>query len=262
MRRVIGRLCVGLLLLMLPGAASASAGEPLSVHSSEGPVSVTLSLAPPDPLIGDSVHLELLAVAEPGVELLMPEFGDALDRFAIVDFAPTEGLDDAGRTVATHRYTLEPRRSGAQSIPPLRVEFVDHRPGRTPAPEGEDAYELLTERLPFAVAAVLPEDAPLELRPAKGELGPLVPPAPPRWPWVVAALVAAAAAVPFGLRWLTAWRLGRRRETSYESARAALDALLASPRPGDAASMDAFFVALSGIVRRYVEDRFALRSPS
>jgi hypothetical protein len=246
-------------LLGLAGAAQAT--EPLTSNVKAGPVSATLRLTPREPMVGDLLQLELEVVAEPEVELLMPEFGDALDRFAIVEFAPSEALDDAGRTVARQRYTLQARRSGAQSIPPLRLEFVDHRAGQPPAPEGEDAYELLTERLGFQVEGVLAEDAPLELRPHLTQLGPLEVSPAPRWPWILAGVIAVGAVAPFAAKTLLAWRAGRRRRSAYDVARAELDALLVKPRPDDAASMDAFFVALSGIVRRYVEDRFALRSP-
>lgn len=259
MRRTVRVVLVTGAWLGLAGAAFGA--EPLSKTTTEGPVTATLRLSPAKPVIGDALHLELEAVAEPGVELLMPEFGDALDRLAITDFAPSERLDDQGRTVETQRYTLQARRSGPQSIPPLRIEFVDHRPGHPPAPKDEDAYELLTERLPFEVTSVLPKDAPLELRPRLAELGPLVPPPAPRWPWLVGAVVAAGAAAPFGVRALRAWLARRRRRSAYDVARADLEGLLAGPRPADQASMDAFFVALSGILRRYVEDRFALRSP-
>jgi hypothetical protein len=242
-------------------AGAALTAEPLTRTGREGPVSATLSLTPAEPVIGDRVQLELEVVAEPGVELLMPEFGDALDRFAIVDFAPSEGLDDAGRTVAMQRYTLELRRSGPQAIPPLRVEFVDHRQDHAPAPEGEDAYELLTERLAFEVTGVLPDGAPLELRPRLPGLRPLEASSAVRWPWILAVLVVAGAGAPFAVRGLLAWRAERRRRSAYDVARTELDSLLATPRPSDRASMDAFFVELSGIVRRYVENRFGLRSP-
>jgi hypothetical protein len=53
---------------------------------------------------------------------------------------------------------------------------------------------------------------------------------------------------------------GSWRHSAFEVASAELEALLAQPRPvGD--QLDPFFVALSGIVRRYLESRFGLRSP-
>jgi len=207
--------------------------------------------------------LELEVVAEPGVELLMPEFGEALDRFAVVDFAPSERVDAEGRTVARQRYTLQTARSGLQSVPPLLIEFVDRRAGRQPAPEGADAYELLTERVEFEVQSMLGSDDSLELAPARGELGPLETPGGPLWPWLLAGGVALLALAPFAARVLVARRARTRRRSAYEIARGELDALLYAPRPaaGDAARIDAFYVALSGIVRRYLESRFGLHSP-
>jgi hypothetical protein len=244
----------------LLGAGGALGQESLESVAERGPVAATVRVAPAAPVIGDAIRLELEVTAEAGVELLMPEFGEALDRFAIVDFAPSERVDDQGRTIARQRYTLQPSRSGPQGIPPLLIEFVDRRPGRPAAPEGEDAYELLTERLEFEVAAVLPEDAPLELRPARGELPPLAPPGRPLWPLLLAAAVALAAVSPFAWRAWLARRARIRRRSAYDVARSELDGLLYGPRP-DARAMDGFYVALSGIVRRYLEDRFALRSP-
>lgn len=241
-----------------PADASAA---PLERRTETGPVAATVRVSPPEPVIGDAVTLELEVRAEPDVELLMPAFGEALGRFAIVDFAPSQRILPDGATVAIQRYTIQPSRSGPQSIPPLLVEFVDRRPGRPPAPEGEDAYELLTERVAFAVRSVLPDDAPLELRDARGELPPLATPGPPLWPIALAALAAAGAAAPFAWRAAAAWRARARRRSAYDVARGELDALLYGPRPADARSMDAFYVALSGIVRRYVEDRFALLAP-
>ena len=246
-------------LLLLPVDAALA----LSGTSESGPVRATVSLAPDSPRIGDSVELRLEVSAEEGVEVLMPEFGEALDRFTIVDFAPAESVDADGRTLARQRYTLQSSRSGPQSIPPLLVEFIDRRPGRTPAPEGADAYELLTERLEFEVESVLGSDASLELNPALGTLGPRPTPGPPRWPWALAGLAVLAAASPFLFRAWARYRAQARRKSAYQVARADLDALLYGPRPAvhDGDAVDAFYVALSGIVRRYLEDRFGLHSP-
>jgi len=244
------------LLLASPPAAT----EPLSTTAESGPVSATVHLSPAEPALGDTLILTLEVNAEPQVELLMPEFGDSLDRFAIVDFSQSQRADDAGGTVALQRYSLQPAGSGAQRIPPLLVEFVDRRPGNDPAPTGEDAYELLTEPLAFDVSSSLPEGAPLEFRAALGELGPL--PVPGRWRWVRGAGVALllVLAVPLGVRAWLAWRARARRQSAYEIAKADLDALMFEPRPSER-EMDGFFVKLSGIIRHYLENRFRLRSP-
>ncbi len=242
-------------------AASAGAEDHIEGRSQRGPVEAVVRVSPAAPRIGDPLVFEIEVVAEAGVELLMPEFGQSLDRFQIVDFAPSEGIDDAGRTVVLQRYTLNTDRSGVQSVPPVLIEFVDRRPGRDPAPEGEDAYELLTERLELEVASQLKPGAPLEVEAPLGSLGPRGVPGSPRWPFVVAALALLAAASAFAyLVWQA--RLARsRRRSAYDLSRSALDGLLYGARPTDHAQMDAFFVELSGIVRRYLEDRFELRSP-
>jgi HAMP domain-containing protein len=251
---------VGLLLgagaLRADGAAEP---KPLEAMSETGPVRAIIRLSPPAPAIGDPLDLELEVRAEPDVELLMPEFGDALDRFSIVDFTRSEVADDEGRTISRQRYTLAPSRSGAQHIPPLLVEFVDRRDGRALAPEGEDAYELLTAVLEFEVAAALPEGASLELRAPFGKLGAREIPGRNRTLWLLAALVAVVAAV-FGIRTWTLWRSRTLRRSAYDVAKSDLDALLMAPRPGER-EMDVFFVRLSGIVRCYLENRFGLRSP-
>jgi hypothetical protein len=241
-------------------ADGASETEPLEATSETGPVRATVRLSPPAPAIGDPLSLVLEVRAEPGVELLMPEFGDALDRFSIIDFTRSEAADDEGGTISRQHYTLAPSRSGAQFIPPLLVEFVDRRAGRDPAPEGEDAYELFTAALEFEVAAALPEGASLELRAPLGRLGAREMPGRGRALWVLAALVAVAAAAYLGVRGWAIWRSRSLRRSAYDVAKADLDTLLMAPRPLER-EMDAFYVRLSGIVRRYVELRFGLRSP-
>ncbi|MEZ4331699.1 MAG: hypothetical protein R3F35_08085 [Myxococcota bacterium] len=235
-------------------------GDAIARDYERGPVRVALTLRPAQPMIGDVIELTLEARAEPEVELLMPAFGEALGRFEIVDFAPSERAEADGTTVARQVYRLQAQRSGRQSIPALRVEFVDRRPGNKPAPEGEDAYEILTERVALDVGTILASDAPLELRPAQGDLARRRFPGVPVWAWLGGALVVVAIAAPFAWRAWLAHQTRQRQRSAYEIARGELDALLARGRPRPDA-LDAFYVALSLIVRRYLENRFALRSP-
>ncbi len=242
------------------GPLSAWASSSIERESTRGPVRIKLVVTPAEPVIGDVIELELVVEAEPGVEILMPEFGEALGRFEIVDFAPSEDESSSGGVIARQRYRLQPAHSGMQAIPPLRVEFVDRRPGQQTAPAGEDAFELLTERIALEIAPVLDEGAPLELRSRYPDLGPRQTLSQNPWLWLVGMLVVVAALGPFVWRFFIAARERQRRQSAYDVARADLDSLLASGRP-NAATMDAFYVRLSLIVRSYLEDRFALRSP-
>lgn len=253
-----GALAVLVFGVLRAGAVSAS--DVLEATAETGPVEAIVRLSPTEPKIGDALILELEVRARPDVELLMPEFGEALDRFAVLDFTHSETADDEGGTVSHQRYTLAPPRAGAQAIPALLVEFVDRRPGRNPAPEGEDAYELLTAVLEFEVASVLADDAPLEFRAPLGELGPLVISGRYQWLWMLATVVVLAAAVLFGIRFWASWQSRTQQRSAYEVARGDLDALIMAPRPNEQ-QMDAFFVQLSGIIRGYLENRFRLRSP-
>jgi hypothetical protein len=246
------------MVLLLAGGVHA--GEAIEQEIESGPVKAVVELEPKQPLIGDTVTLTITVTAEKDVELLMPEFGEALERFSIVDFAPRQSIDDEGRTVAIQTYRLQPPSSGKQAVPPILIEYVDRRPGEREAPEGYDAYELLTERIEFEVQSVIPKDAKADLKPPLGELGPREAPPAPRWPWVVAGLALLAVASPFALRVYLSWRRKARQRSAYEIARARLQRLLDSPRP-TAEQIDAFYVELSGIVRRYLEDRFDLRAP-
>jgi hypothetical protein len=253
MRGLVG---VSLALALLAATVASAIEE----ESRLGPVTATVRLEPEAPVIGDPMTLTIEAVAEDGIEVLMPEFGEALERFSIIDFVPREKLEPDGRTRFSQRYTLQSPRSGRHALPAILIEFVDRRPGHDPAPEGLDAYELLTERLDFEVASVVLDASDLELSPPMGKLSARGRVASNLWLIGLGVGLILLGVAPFAYG---AWvRMQQRAalRSAYELARAELDALLAGPRPtGDA--VDTFFVELSGIVRRYLERRFQLRSP-
>lgn len=253
-------LAIALLLLVLWARAYADEPATLTSETTSGPVTATVTLSPAVPAIGDTLTLALRVVAKPSVELLLPEFGEALDRFPVQDFVPTSKIDGEGRTVATQTYRLDAPRSGRLRIPPLLIEFVDRRPGKQPAPEGLDAYELLTDEIEFEVKSVLPTDAAAELVPPLGALLSRERLTSTPWGWIVVALLGIAGAAWFGSRAFTTWRTRARRQSAYAIARDRLDQLLAAPLPSGE-GLDPFFVRLSGVVRRYLEDRYELRAP-
>ena len=251
---------IQLLVVLIASVPAITLGESIEKISESGPVKVTLTLDPAECLIGDPVTLQIAVVAERDVEVLMPEFGEALDRYAIIDFVPRESIDDAGRTISTQRYRLQPASSGRQMIPPILIEYVDRRDGEREAPEGLDAYEILTERIDFEVKSVAPETASAELRPPLGKLEPIVPPGPPVWPWVLGAAIIIAAVTPPILQAIARARRLARRKSAYEVARMRLEQLLREPRISQE-EIDRFYVDLSNVVRHYLEDRFELRAP-
>ena len=87
--------------------------EPIERTTRKGPVEATVRLEPGHLKIGDVVTLTLRVVAEEGVELLMSLFGSALERFAILDFATNEALDEDGRGLPHRRIVWNrPNRAG------------------------------------------------------------------------------------------------------------------------------------------------------
>ena len=234
---------------------AAAADEPLRAEVREGPVTATVSLTPAAPRLGDPLVLALVVEAAAGVAVEMPAFGDALGRFAIVDFTPRREETEDG-VVLSQRYTLQASASGRQRVPRLRVEFVDERAGQDPKPR-----ELLTDELGFQIASVLPEgEAAAQLRPARPPLEEMEGPWLRRhWPWLAGGGVALAALVAGVVIWLR--RAERRAQlTAFDRALARLERLRRAGMP-EQSDMDAWYVELSDIVRRYIEERFALRAP-
>ncbi|MFN2424988.1 MAG: hypothetical protein ABR587_00925 [Candidatus Binatia bacterium] len=243
-----------------PEAALQEAPAFLEKTAERGPVKARVRLEPAAPVIGDVVTLTIEVTAADGIDLMMPEFGQSMDRFSVREFVPKETVDASGSIVSTQRYVLEPPLSGPQAIPPLLIEFVDRRPGQRLAPDGEQSYELVTERIPFEVSSVVPANASNELKPLRDRLEPLREPGR-MWPWLLALLALAAIAAPLVWRSLKAARAKALRRSAYDVARARLDALSSHKIPAEEDEIDNFFVELSALIRRYLEDRFELRAP-
>ena len=235
--------------------AKPEAAPELSRVTHEGPVTATVALSPAAPRLGDPLKLTLTVEAKPGVRIEMPDFGEALGRFSILDFTPrlTTGAD--GGAMARQDYTLRGPASGRQRIPGLRIEYIDERAGDA-APR-----ELITDELAFNIESVLPEGAVVDtLRPARGPLAELPGDWWSRW-WLWLTLGAAVVAgIALGA---TIWRrraARRVRATAFERALQRLQALERRGLPATE-TVDAWYVELSDIVRRYIEDRHAVRAP-
>lgn len=256
------RFCVVAIVLIVLAISCIANAQEIKKKNELGPVKVTTTLSPEKPVIGDLVTLTIEVQSAKDVEVLMPEFGEALNQYSILDFVPRKKINPDGSIVQSQKYSLQPVGSGEQSIPPILIEFVDNRPGKKPAPDDFDAYEILTDRVDFTVQSVVPQNASNELKPPVGELQIVQSTsANSRSAWLIylsICLVGIAGIVAF---FLLRKKSNIVRRSAYEIARTKLDRLLSQNRPKSADEIDRFFVSISAIIRSYLEDRFDLKAP-
>ncbi len=234
---------------------------PPSTTTNVGPVSASVRFHPENPQLGDLLYVLLEVSAPPKVDIEMPEFGDGLGRFSIVDYDWRVGSSD-GKSVHKQIYQLQAAASGPLRVPQLRVEFVDRRPatpGGDTDPRGEPR-ELLTDELRIIVSPIELGDDEQALRTHAGRLSvDKIQPWHHWWVWalVIGFLVVAALVLFFSTR-------GRKRSVfrinAYDKARHDLELLQSAGLP-EIDELDAWYVELSSIVRSYLEHRFSVRAP-
>jgi len=250
---------VALLLLAACGQGNTSSptkDEPppsaITKTTDVGPVVARVSLAPEAPRVGDVLTLTLEVEAELTTTVELPPFGEALGRFSVLKFTPRHEQRPAGKRTDVQIYTLQAPGSGRQRIPQLRIEYkVGDEPVR----------ELLTDEIPVVIESVVPggeiagelSTVPAALDETPGYAWWL-------WPAAIAALLAAIVAAGAALR---ARRREKERQLQLGAFDRALGRLRALEQHGipDEGSVDAWYVELSGIVRRYLEERLRIRAP-
>ncbi len=241
-------------------ADEASKPEPRTNESSLGPVHAVVSLSNPNPVLGQPVVLTLTVDAEADVAVTMPEYGDQMSRFTIADFKSSERLRPDGRYEFMQAYTVDLPMSGNLNTPSFLVEFVDNRPN---SEQKGVVQEILTSPISFVVQSVFADgEVPEELYPVYESLPELVLPESKKsnrfWLWIVAAACAAAV-------------LGAVLVKKHKKVVPALPPDVVALRaiedmekkgiPTDPEEIDHWYVQLSGIVRSYIEGRFALNAP-
>jgi len=235
-------------------ARSAPAAQfEISKEYKRGPVTFTIKIDKKEITVADRLRLELEAQSGEDYEVRLPEFGDKLEQFGIVDYN-TSPATLAGKDVLVQRksYVLEPFLSGDYKIPAMKVTF--RKKGET------EEHELESEELAIKVKSLLPEkmatlaikdiEPPVEL-PRKGA-----------WLyWILGAgLLGLCVAAGF-VKWRRKTQDAKAvRRSAHEIAYAELESLLAAQlvQKGE---LKAFYTGLSDILRRYIENRFGLRAP-
>lgn len=223
--------------------------------SENGPVKATVSVWPAEPSMLDLIHLQVEMTTAPGTTATLHLETELLTAFWQDTWQQTEKQAADGSVTKTKVAGLYAEYAGKQRIPSFRITYVDAQGAQR---------ELLTEEVALTIAPPPEGAAKASMQPPLGVLDPARG-AWPVWLWIVIGAMAACAA------WLV-WRTyrgmqaARERQTkisAYDYARGRLQTLRAQGAPDgkDAAVLDAWYVELSAIVRRYIEQRFGLRAP-
>jgi hypothetical protein len=229
---------------LLAGAAWADEPPPVTVHA---------RVEPEHPTIGQRFRYVLDVAARPGTEIVVEQPAERLGDFDIVDFGVDAPAEREGRTVVTRWWRVVGWSPGEHVIASPAVRY------RLPGDELHDAEGDPTRVVVTSVLGDAGETA--DIRDIKG------PEPVPRdlRPWYLAGgALAALLALALAWRWV---RARRRRalaapppRPAHEVAAEALRALRARRLP-ERGEWKEFYSALSGIVRRYLEDRFQVRAP-
>ncbi|HEY0191240.1 MAG TPA: hypothetical protein VGC42_08985 [Kofleriaceae bacterium] len=233
--------------------------DAITKTTENGPVKVTVRLWPAKPSLVDPLYVRLEVEAPAGIAIDIPlqDVGGELGRFQIEHLVPDDTRGADGGQHLRRTFTLLAHASGRQRIPPLRLEMTD---ARKATPETRP-QEILTDELAFEIAPVSAEAAAAPLKAALGELDADV--GGLSWVELLALIFGAAILGAGGVLCYRALRARRRvalQRSAYDEAVAELHALEATGAP-DPAAADSWFVQLSAIVRRYLEQRYDIRAP-
>jgi hypothetical protein len=216
------------------------------------PVTVTASGTPTEVTIGDPIRYVVEVAAAADTELIVPVLAGQVGDFTITDFGEVAPRRDQGRLITARWYTLTIFDTGDHIIPAPTVQY------RVP---GEELQEAKGNEVLIGVTSLLAREA------NASDIRDVKPPEAVPFDWrpygVVAAILAAAALLLAGFVYL----LNRPRRAyvvpprpPFEVALAALNRLHAQHLIEEG-RFEAFYVELSAIVRRYLEDGFHVHAP-
>lgn len=217
-----------------------------------GPVSFRVALSDSAVTIAERVSMQLETRAEKGWRAELPRFGDKLSQFGIVDYRnPQPELASNGVVVTRRLYELEPFLSGEYKIPPMEISFWQ---------EGDSTrHTLESDTILVKVASLLPNDKrTLEINDVAAPVS-----YPLGWKWAAVAAACVAVAAALTVLVLRRRRIRERiapRLPAHEIAYRKLERLLERGLIEQKLYRE-FTAEVADILRRYIEDRFALKAP-
>ncbi len=214
------------------------------------PYEVSATLSTNRITLGDVVRLEFAATHPPAAQVMVPDPAES-KAITVRDRGVTRSAVSDELAITQHEYRITSFKTGTHHVWTGRVEFV------------VDADEPVTRPIPDTVLEVV------SLLDDETEIAPIRPPLAwpsriPRWVPVLAGIAVLALALG-----LIVARVLRKPRTILQQApprpahETALNALrmLRDKQYIESGQVDPFYTELSGIVRRYLEDRFQLRAP-
>jgi len=225
-----------------------------SFEADGAPLTVTVLVNRRTITIADSFRCTIEITRGKDVVAALPEFTELEKAFAPLVARDRRTLPERikdGAVLEAHEYELEPLVSGDCTIKPFTVAYT----------LGDEKSAIETEPITLSVTSLGAGDPRAELRDIAGPVS-LDQPGSAWWLW----LAGAGGVVVVGI---VAWRVfGRRRPSGapvkrlapHEIAFEALRALREQDYIGRD-MLNAFYIELSAILRRYIERRFGLHAP-
>ena len=235
-----------LLILPAPARTASDGAEPA------GPVHIQTNVDRAEITIGDYIRYTIAIGAEAGIDVSVPLLHDRVGDFDIIDFGQEPAQSQAGGTTLTQWYTLTIFTTGYHIVPAPSIPYT--------TPDGT-RHEAAGEAIRIHVASLFTQEGqPTDIRDIK-------PPEdiPFNWrPYLLGGTLLAAV-LGIGVALYSFLKRFRRTATApprpaYEVAREALSQLRAKQLP-QAGQFEAYYVALSAIVRTYLEDGLNVRAP-
>jgi hypothetical protein len=231
--------------------------KPEKIHETieRGPAKVTLEADKKEITIAEQVNLAITIDIDEEYEIELPSFGDKLEQFGIVDYHTAQPeLKGDKRKIIRRTYILEPFLSGDYPVKPMKIIFFKKG--------DKEKHSIETPEITIRVNSLLPEDVK-DLK-----LHDIIPPLSyPRsymvWIWGgigSAMLILMAGGIYFyRKRYMRVDAIEIRlkaHEIAYNDLKALVEENLI-----DKGEIKEFYLRLSSIIRRYIENRFGLRAP-
>jgi hypothetical protein len=236
--------------LLLLVAIPAFAADP--TPRAAGPVTVHASVDRDQITIGDPIRYTVEVSMFPDTEVVIPVLSGQLGDFTISDFGERPPRKENGRVISARWYTLTTFTTGDHLIPAPQVQY---------RPPGEELRTVEGNEVLVGVSSVLAQ------APNASDIRDIKPPEEVPFDWRPYGIAAGAVLAVGLLGAAFFYLLNRPRrqrvvppQPAHEIALAALQRLHRQ-RLIEEGQFEEYYVRLSAIVRRYLEEGFHLRAP-